>query len=341
MGWLPFVGVPDAHRTVEQAKSLGARILTDVSSTPAGGEWAVLADPQGAVFAIYASAGEEGSASGGESSSGEFSWHELGTSDYKAALEFYSALFGWTLDGVHDMGEMGDYALFSAEGRQVGGMYNNLPHEGHTPPPGWLCYVKVDRLEPAIESATGAGGTVLLGPMDVPGGSRIAMLLDPDGMRFALHQPPRKAQSVGRKSAASAPGRSAAKKSPAKKSAAKKSPAKKSPATKSGAKKSGANKSAGRKPASQAGKKSVSRNSVAGKSASKKSGAAARRRAASKTGRNTTGGGGRRSGASSRGKASGRGTASTRAKASRPVKRGRGTRSPARKSSGRGRRGRR
>ena len=338
MGWLPFIGVPDAHRTVEQARSLGARILTDVTRTPAGGEWAVLADPQGAVFAVYASSGGEEGAGSEESPSGEFSWHELGTSDYQAALEFYAALFGWSLDRVHDMGDMGDYALFSAGGRQVGGMYNNLPHDGHTPPPGWLCYVRVDELESAIDKATGAGGTVLLGPMDVPGGSRIAMLLDPDGMRFALHQPPRaparaaaqakKARpSTGKalpaKSQATADKKPAAKKTAARKGSAQKQAAPKTAAKKSPARKSGAKKSSAKKSAM---KKSAARRPAAKKAATQKSGA---RRGASKTARKSSRSTARRSAAVRRG------TVPRAGKGGGPA------RGPARKSTGRGRRGRR
>jgi predicted enzyme related to lactoylglutathione lyase len=32
------------------------------------------------------------------------------------------------------------------------------------------------------------GGQVLNGPMDIPGGDRIAQCLDPQGAAFALHQ---------------------------------------------------------------------------------------------------------------------------------------------------------
>ena len=66
-----------------------------------GGAYQGLA--QGAVFAIYASTGEEGADASAETPVGEFSWHELGTSNYKDALKFYSALFGWTLDHAGPM----------------------------------------------------------------------------------------------------------------------------------------------------------------------------------------------------------------------------------------------
>ena len=197
-GWLPFIGVSDVDESLDRALRLGARVLTEPSQTAAGGKWATLADPQGAVFAIYASAGgENDAASAAEPATGDFSWHELGTRDYKEALKFYSELFGWKLDQVHDMGPIGDYALFAVGGRQIGGMYNIADKgssEAHSP--SWMCYIKVDDADAAVEAATAAGGTVLMGPMEVPGGSRIATMLDPDGMRFAVHAMPRKAQAT-------------------------------------------------------------------------------------------------------------------------------------------------
>jgi hypothetical protein len=39
---------------------------------------------------------------------GEFSWHELYTTDYQAAFRFYAELFAWEQLGEFDMGAMGN-----------------------------------------------------------------------------------------------------------------------------------------------------------------------------------------------------------------------------------------
>ena len=54
-------------------------------------------------------------------------------------------------------------------------------------PPSWMYYVHVDDLDAAVARAKSKGGKVLNGPMDVPGGDRIAQLSDPQGAMFALH----------------------------------------------------------------------------------------------------------------------------------------------------------
>ena len=57
--------------------------------------------------------------------------------------------------------------------------------------PYWLHYVAVaDSADAAAERAKNAGATLLSGPMEVPGGDRIAVLTDPQGAVFAVHSKP-------------------------------------------------------------------------------------------------------------------------------------------------------
>jgi hypothetical protein len=54
------------------------------------------------------------------------------------------------------------------------------------PRPAWLFYFVVDAIAPAIERITRAGGTILTGPHEVPGGAFIVNAQDPQGAMFAL-----------------------------------------------------------------------------------------------------------------------------------------------------------
>jgi uncharacterized protein len=51
--WMPYFGHEDVERLVGEAEGLGARVLTGPMPIPNGGTVAVLADPQGAVFAVW------------------------------------------------------------------------------------------------------------------------------------------------------------------------------------------------------------------------------------------------------------------------------------------------
>jgi len=115
---------------------------------------------------------------------GEFSWNELATDDWQAAWAFYSGLFGWRKDDAMDMGEMGTYQIFNRGAHQLGGFFDK-PAE--MPAPAWIFYVRVADADEAAKKAEELGGRILNGPMDVPGGDRIAQLADPQGAVFAVH----------------------------------------------------------------------------------------------------------------------------------------------------------
>lgn len=181
--WLTYIEVPDTDATVAQATGLGATVLVPAQSIPSVGRFAVLQDPQGAVFALMAFEASYGEETDPEPM--EFSWHELVTTDWKAGEAFYQALFGWEKKSEFDMGPMGTYNIFGRDRFMYGGMYNK-PAEMPAPP-HWLPYARVESADAAAERAKEAGGTLLHGPMEVPGGDRIAIIMDPQGAAFAVH----------------------------------------------------------------------------------------------------------------------------------------------------------
>jgi uncharacterized protein len=181
--WLAYVEVPDADRTIADAVALGAKVLMPAHTVLDVGRFSILADPQGATFAVITSAkppSEEG-----DPKPQEFSWHELVTTDPAAAIDFYDKLFGWDSKGEFDMGDKGTYKMFGRDRFTYGGVMRK-PDDMEWPS-HWLHYVSVDSADAAAERATKAGATVLLPPMEVPGGDRIAVMTDPQGAMFAVH----------------------------------------------------------------------------------------------------------------------------------------------------------
>ncbi|HEY8089790.1 MAG TPA: VOC family protein, partial [Polyangiaceae bacterium] len=85
-----------------------------------------------------------------------------------------------------DMGPMGKYLIYANAGGDLGGMFtrpkDKLPH------PHWFYYVQVDDLDAAVARAKDGGAKLVNGPMEVPGGARVAQLDDPQGAAFALHE---------------------------------------------------------------------------------------------------------------------------------------------------------
>jgi hypothetical protein len=215
--WLPYVAVQDAEATARRATDLGATVEAGPQRVPGAGTFAVLSDPQGAVFAILEPEGEP-SGHDGAPQVGEFSWNELATTDAPAAWTFYQALFGWDSLQQVDMGPLGMYRVFGRNGIQLGGIYTKPPEM--PAPPHWLCYLRVPSADNTAKQITRLGGTILNGPMEVPGGDRIAQARDPQGAAFAVH-------SVPAAPAAKRPPRPAARKPAQTKAAKKGGPAKK------------------------------------------------------------------------------------------------------------------
>lgn len=184
--WLAYIATPDVDATAARASELGGGVIMGPQDIPTVGRFAVLRDPFGAVFCGFTPAGESPH-HGGRPRPGEISWHELMSDDYEKAFDFYADLFGWEKGTAMDMGEAGIYQLFRRPGAEMddGGIMNR-PAE--VPMSAWLYYVNTADLDGAVETVKGAGGQVLHGPMEVPGGDRICVCMDPQGAAFALHQ---------------------------------------------------------------------------------------------------------------------------------------------------------
>lgn len=181
--WFAYIGTPDLDATLARATELGAGVIVPTMELPDVGRFAILSDPQGAVFAIYTPASDPGAESPPEV--GQISWHDLSTSDWEAAWAFYSDLFGWEKTDAMDMGEGNMYQMFGRPGgATLGGMFNRPPE---MPVSAWLLYARVPSSADAAEAVTAAGGQVLNGPMEVPGGDMIAQCMDPQGAAFAVH----------------------------------------------------------------------------------------------------------------------------------------------------------
>lgn len=272
--WIVYIATPDVEATVAQAERLGGKVVKGATDIPNNmGRFAVLTDPQGATFAVYTPPGgpaPEGSQ--GSGGAGEFTWHELATTDYAAAMSFYSELFGWEKGPGHDMGAMGVYQIIDHHGAQVGGIYNA---QGNSTPAHWLSYVHVADCEKATSAAKAAGARILNGPMEVPGGSWITQMEDPQGGAFAVVEQPKAAaakpaaKAGKKKAAAKADASSTAVSQPEPKAAAKKAPRK--AAAKKG-KKTAMKKVAAKKAVKKAVKKTVKKaaKKTAGKAAAKK-----------------------------------------------------------------------
>ena len=111
-----------------------------------------------------------------------FRWNELSTSDPAGARKFYGDQFGWATNDFMDMGEMGEYRFIDHHGKRLGALCGVMPGQQ----PKWRYYIRVPSISAAKTTAEAKGGTIHMGPHQVPGGDWIIIGADPQGAEFAL-----------------------------------------------------------------------------------------------------------------------------------------------------------
>lgn len=191
--WIGYVGVDDVDATVELIKRLGGAAVVPPTDIPNVSRFAIIADPQGATLALVRWLRPPQRPPDEVNKLGRVGWHELFAGDWEKAFAVYCELFGWRKADA-DSGPLGTYQVFCAEAQTIGGMLTKPPT---MPVPFWLYYFNVADIDAAAARVRAAGGRIMEGPLEVPGGgSWIARCADPQGAVFAL-QGKRKSNTIG------------------------------------------------------------------------------------------------------------------------------------------------
>ncbi len=197
-GWVTYVWVDDADAAEARAVELGGSVLMTAADVGDAGRTALLADPEGAVFAVWQAGRHRGAQAVNEAGSWNFSG--LHARDPEAALAFYAGLFGWEASppDAETGGTMlvrrpgyGEH-LETLEPGIVARMDEMGAPEGFADAIAWISPLE-DGAEPhwdvtfAVDDADGVaaraeelGGTVLLPPTDMPW-VRMTVVRDPQG----------------------------------------------------------------------------------------------------------------------------------------------------------------
>lgn len=182
-GWRGYVAVNDMDATLERAQALGGTICAGPMDIPMVGRVATVRDPGGATFCMMQPKRWTRSKAFAEATmAGRCAWNELTSGDQRGAWTFYGDLFGWRQDGEMDMGPMGKYQFIRH--RQIIGAI--LPSGEAAGPPIWTRYFRVRDIDAARAKVEQAGGRVLHGPNEIPGGDFSMNCVDPQGAAFAL-----------------------------------------------------------------------------------------------------------------------------------------------------------
>ena len=177
--WTTYVTVDDADAAASKAAELGGTVIAEPFDVLDAGRMAVIADPTGAIFAVW----QAGTSIGAELVNGHglLSLTQLNTTDPDRATEFYSGLFGYRIERTEGT-EIPYWGIYLGDDLNAGMML--LPADQGTPP-HWLVYFGIDDVDAAAEKIAAAGGTLLVPKLSVPGGE-IIVAQDPQGAVFGV-----------------------------------------------------------------------------------------------------------------------------------------------------------
>jgi predicted enzyme related to lactoylglutathione lyase len=180
--WLSFFAARDVDAMKQVALQHGAKVLVEPHALPNRGREAVLADPEGAVFAVLASS--SGDPPDVLAAPGEWIWSSLITSDADTGTSFYQALFDYeAFDLPADAGAQ--HVLLATEDYARASV-NSLPPKRPDMHPHWLNYVRVDDTVQMTAKVVALGGRVLVEPRIDRHGGKVAVVADPSGAPFGL-----------------------------------------------------------------------------------------------------------------------------------------------------------
>jgi uncharacterized protein len=182
--WAVYVLVTDAEASAKRAAELGATVLAPAFDVMDAGRMAIIRDPTGVHFNLWEAKRNPGT--GIKGVEGSVCWLELYSPEAERAKQFYADLFGWTF--TPGQGDMAHYLEIKNGGTAFGG----LPPKEMLPPgvsPHWATYFQVTDCTASAEKIKALGGTVHIGPMEIPQVGRFVIAGDPQGAEFVLFQP--------------------------------------------------------------------------------------------------------------------------------------------------------
>jgi predicted enzyme related to lactoylglutathione lyase len=123
-------------------------------------------------------------------------WLEMRSGAPQATASFYSGLFAWELEDAAGGGSSALYLVARLGGRSVAGVSSMALYAPTTP--AWTTYIAVASADDAAARVQGAGGRIVVDPVDLSDLARVAVCADLEGAVFGLWQPGRikGAQSV-------------------------------------------------------------------------------------------------------------------------------------------------
>lgn len=180
--WLTFLAAADVDTAVRLAVDHGAKVVYGARTFPDRGRQAVLADPEGAVFAVLASS--SGDPPDYLPDVGQWIWSSLLANNPDTDAAFYQSVLGYEVFPLTSVDDRQHLLLASDDSARAS--INTLPEGLMHRHPHWLDFVRVNDAGALAIQAVRLGGRVLVEPQADRHGGMVAVVADPSGAAIGL-----------------------------------------------------------------------------------------------------------------------------------------------------------
>jgi uncharacterized protein len=188
--WLPYLHVENVDAAITAITADGGALRMPGTDIPNVGRIALVSDPQGIPIYVMTPTPPPGVDAASDvfdpTTPQHVRWNELASPDQSASIAFYAKHFGFEFNDKMSMGAMGDYCFIHHHGQMLGAI---MQRQSPEQPALWLQYFGVPSLTEAKGKVEANGGTVIMGPTQVPGDDWVIVGIDPQGAGFGLVGP--------------------------------------------------------------------------------------------------------------------------------------------------------
>lgn len=179
--FVSYVLVEDVDATAKRVAAAGGKVHGAPVDVPTIGRMVEVEDPDGAHFFLFKSVNTD---SGQPRGPGGFLWNELWSRDAQKAVAFLTGVLGYSVQQMPFAGTT--YSVLSRGDVNIAGV---MPAFDPREPSIFIPYVHVTDVDATHKKALKLGATALGDIQDVEGVGRMAVMIDPQGARFAFMTP--------------------------------------------------------------------------------------------------------------------------------------------------------
>lgn len=178
--WVPYVSSDDPDGFAAKAVKNGGEVLLPPKDLEGRGRFALLADPEGAVFGVLKPA--SGDPEEHATEVGTWAWLDLWGDSPGDLADFYFRAGFQILEDKYTS-EITDGIVLGSAGKPRAGIRKKTdPTREST----WLLYILVDDLGQTLNKAKKLGGVIVIEPSEIESKYPVAVVADPTGGVFAV-----------------------------------------------------------------------------------------------------------------------------------------------------------